>query len=67
MRKLTNEELRTPNVEYLVPDGTPLPDEIRVILKHYIGEPLYNTRTKRFYTRYSIPAYLAHDWLTRYR
>lgn len=66
MKKLTDEELREPDVEYIVPDGTELPDEIRQILRLYIGKTVVNRTNGQRGTRYSIPAYLAREWLSEY-
>lgn len=64
MKKLTKVELSEPPVEYIVPDGTQLPDEIANTLELYIGQRVTNGNTDG--TRYNIPAYLMREWLAKY-
>jgi hypothetical protein len=64
MKKLTEAELSEPLVEYIVPDGTPLPEEITKTLELYIGKRVTNGRTNG--TKYNIPAYLMREWLAKY-
>lgn len=65
-RRITDEEMREPDVEYTVPDGLELPHEVSVTLTHYIGVRVTNRKTGQSGTRYIIPAYLMHEWLDRY-
>lgn len=66
-RRITEEEMREPDVEYTVPDGLELPHEVRVTLTHYIGRRVTNKETGEGGTKYVIPAYLMREWLEKYR
>lgn len=65
MKKLTPDELRERDVEYIVPDGTRLPDEVRKTLRLYNGTRVQNPLGIQG-TRYTIPAYLAREWIRRF-
>lgn len=62
MKKLTPKEMR--EVEYIVPDGTNLPEEIIKTLDLYIGVRVTNGIQKG--TKYTIPVYLMREWLSKY-
>jgi len=66
MKRLTVQELIEPPIEYVVPDGTQLPDEIRYILRLYTGVSVTNTKTGQTGTRYIIPQHLMREWLAKY-
>lgn len=66
-RRITEEEMREPDVEYIVPDGLELPREVRSTLTHYIGVRVTNRKTGESGTKYVIPAYLMREWLEKYR
>lgn len=53
-------------VEYVVPDGTQLPNEICMVLELYIGTRVQNSSTGEKGTRYYIPMYLAQEWLAKF-
>ena len=63
MRKLTLGEIREPRVQYVVPEGTVLPDEVRSYLEFCIGTPVKNSATGQRGTRYIIPGYMMREWL----
>lgn len=66
-RRITEEEMREPDVEYIVPDGLELPREVRSALTHYIGVRVTNGKTGQSGTKYIIPAYLMREWLEKYQ
>lgn len=66
-RRITDEEMREPDVEYVVPDGLKLPREVRSALTHYIGRRVTNKETGEGGTKYRIPAYLMCEWLEKYQ
>ena len=53
-------------VEYIVPDGTVLPDDVRDELRHYQSVRVKNTATGQAGYRYRIPRYLMTQWLGRF-
>jgi hypothetical protein len=65
MGKLTPEEIRESDVEYVVPDGTELPEKVRKTLEHFSGLRVQN-KLGVTGTRYVIPAYLAREWLEQF-
>jgi len=64
-RRITDEEMREPDVEYIVPDGLELPHEVRATLEFYVGKRVRNKKTSG--TKYRIPAYLMREWLEKYQ
>jgi hypothetical protein len=66
MKQLTPDEITEPSVEYIVHSRIRLPDEVRQTLEHFVGVPVRNSTTGETGTRYSIPAYLAREWLKKY-
>jgi hypothetical protein len=66
MRRLTTQEIIEPNVEYIVPSGTELPDDVKWTLQFYAGVRVTNTQTGQTGTRYSIPQYLMREWLAKF-
>lgn len=62
-RQITVEEMQEPDVDYIVPDGLKLPDEVRKYLELCIGMRVHNSKTGQSGTKYRIPAYLMREWL----
>lgn len=53
-------------VDYIVPYGTVLPDEISKTLAMFEEVYVVNRRTGQEDTRYHIPRYLMTQWLAKY-
>jgi hypothetical protein len=65
-RRLTDAELAEPNYELVIPEGATLPREVHEMLRLYMGLRVTNRRTGQQGIRYSIPGYLAREWLEKY-
>lgn len=66
MKKLTDQELKENDITIYIPEGAILPEEIRNYLALYIGTPCRHKKTKKAYTKYTLPAYQVRQWLKEY-
>ena len=66
MKKLTDAELKENDITIYIPEGAQLPEEIRKHLTLYIGTFCRHKKTKKAYTKYTLPAYLVRQWLKEY-
>ena len=68
MRKLTDEELAMPDVDYYVTEEefANLPDEIKSDLSAYVPDYFIHKKTGKLLMKYRIPGYLKKWWLERY-
>lgn len=65
--KLTDEQLREPDVTIYIPDGLEVPYWVGKTLEHYTGASVNEAKTGKPFTKYTLPAYLVRQWLEEYK
>jgi len=64
MKKLTHQEIMAGDVDFIIPDETPLPDQVKSELHYFSpGVRMVNKRTGQRATRYTVPASRLWEWL----